>query len=136
MKTLFRLFALALCLLVQPLASAQAIVPVDGIWADPDPTKPGTGLGIAYRHGVLVVAIYSYGSTGPAQWYLLSGSVTNNVFTATLDKYTGGQCISCTYVGPSLSGNDGTLTITFTSSTTATVNYPGGRTGTIAPFSF
>ena len=30
------------------------------------------------------------------------------MFTATLDKYTGGQCISCPYTGrPTLAGNDG-----------------------------
>ena len=50
-----------------------------------------------------------------------------NVFTATLDKYIGGQCISCAYMGPTLVGNDGQITITFTSPTTATVNLPGGR---------
>jgi hypothetical protein len=49
------------------------------------------------------------------------------VFTATLDKYTGGQCISCGYMAPALSGNDGTITITFTSPTTATADLPGGR---------
>ena len=51
----------------------------------------------------------------------------NNVFTATLAKYAGGQCISCAYVAPTLSGDDGTITITFTSSTTATVDFSGGR---------
>ena len=49
------------------------------------------------------------------------------MFTATLDKYTGGQCISCAYKAPALAGNDGTITITFTSPTTATVDLPGGR---------
>jgi len=53
--------------------------------------------------------------------------VTNNVFTATLDRYTGGQCISCAYKAPMLAGNDGTITITLTSSTTANVDLPGGR---------
>jgi hypothetical protein len=71
--------------------------------------------------------VYSYLGDGSSQWYLAAAPITNNVFTATLDKYTGGQCISCAYKAPSLSGNDGTITITFTSATTATADLPGGR---------
>jgi hypothetical protein len=82
-----------------------------------------------------VLAIYSYQAGGPAQWYLAAGAVTNNVFTATLDRYTGGQCISCAFTGkPTLAGNDGTITVRFTSSTTATVNLPNGRVTQISPF--
>jgi hypothetical protein len=62
-----------------------------------------------------------------SQWYLGVGPITNNVFSATLDKYAGGQCISCAYVAPTLVGNDGTITITFTSPTTATADLAGGR---------
>jgi hypothetical protein len=52
----------------------------------------------------------------------------HHVFTGTLDKYTGGQCVSCAYVAPGPPvGNDGTITITFTSSTTANVDLPGNR---------
>ncbi|MEO8304314.1 MAG: hypothetical protein ABI724_09340, partial [Betaproteobacteria bacterium] len=61
-----------------------------------------------------------------------AGAVTNNVFQATLDKYTGGQCISCAYKDPGPPvGNDGQVTITFTSPTTANIALPGGRTGHI-----
>ena len=53
--------------------------------------------------------------------------------TGMLDKYRGGQCASCTYQTPSMVGNDGTMTITFTSPTTATVQLPGGRITQIQP---
>jgi hypothetical protein len=105
------------------------------LWANTN--ELGTGHTLDFKHGILVVAIYAYLGTGPAQWYLASGPVTNNVFTATLDRYTGGQCISCPFTGqPMLAGNDGTITITFTSSASATVRLPGGRMTTIAPFAF
>ena len=75
--------------------------------------------------------VYSYLAGGRSQWYLAAGPLANNVFTATLDKYTGGQCISCTYKAPTLAGNDGQITITFTSPTTADIALPGGRMGHI-----
>ena len=75
----------------------------------------------------MLVQIYSYLAGGAAQWYLAAGAVTNNTFTTTLDKYTGGQCISCAYKGTTIAGNDGQTTFTFTSPTTANVTLPGGR---------
>ncbi len=118
------------------VAPAQpGFVPVAGLWANPN--ESGTGYTLDFKHGTLVVAIYAYQAPGPAQWYLAAGPVTGNVFTATLDKYAGGQCISCAFTGrPALVGNDGTITITFTSSTSASVRLPGGRETTIAPFEF
>jgi len=117
-------------------AAPTDFTPVAGLWANAN--ELGTGYTLEFKHGVLVVAIYAYTSAGAAQWYLASGPVTANVFTATLDKYTGGQCISCPFTrspGPP-TGNDGTMTITFTSSTSAIVNLPGGRVTTISPFQF
>ena len=116
-------------------AASAAFVPVDGLWANV--AELGTGYTLGYKHGVLVVAIYAYLPNGTAQWYLASGPVTNNVFTATLDKYMNGQCISCAFTGqPTVTGNDGAITIIFTSNTSATVNLPGGRITQIAPFQF
>jgi hypothetical protein len=112
-----------------------AFVPIDGVWANT--AENGRGFALGFKHGVLIVAIYAYLPDGTAQWYLASGPVVNNVFTATLDKYVGGQCISCVYTGPPMvTGNDGAITITFTSNTSATVNLPGGRVTQIAPFQF
>ena len=109
--------------------------PVSGLWANPG--ESGTGYALDFRHGILVVAIYAYQAGGPAQWYLASGPVTDNVFTATLDRYIAGQCISCAYAGrPTLAGSDGTISVRFTSSRSAVVDLPGGRVTTIAPFEF
>ncbi len=56
--------------------------------------------------------------------------------TTTLDKYRGGQCASCMYQMPSTMGNDGAMTITFSSPTTATVQFPGGRVTQIQPYAW
>ncbi len=104
---------------------AGAFIPVPGVWWNKN--EPGSGFGLDYENGTLIAEVYSYLAGGASQWYLAAGPLTNNVFTATLDKYTGGQCVSCAYKAPALSGNDGTITITFTSATTATADLPGGR---------
>jgi hypothetical protein len=111
------------------------VTPQAGLWWNPD--ESGSGYALDYKHGVLVVTTYSYKTDGSAQWYLTSGPVVNNVFTATLDKYTNGQCISCPYTGrPSGGMNDGSMTITFNNETSATVKLPGGRVFHIQPQAF
>ena len=53
--------------------------------------------------------------------------------TGTLNKYRGGQCATCMYQMPTTMGNDGGITITFTSPTAATVQLPNGRMTQIQP---
>ena len=107
-------------------AAPVAITPFGGVWWNPN--ESGSGYALDYQNGVLLVQIYSYLASGEAQWYLAAGQVTGNVFTSTLDKYIGGQCISCAYKNPGPPvGNDGQITITFTSPTSANVALPGGR---------
>ena len=107
------------------VGTTPQIVPVPGVWWNKD--ESGSGLGLDYENGTLIAEVYSYVPGGASQWYLAAGPVINNTFTATLDKYTGGQCISCAYKPPAISGNDGSISMTFTSPTTATVDLPGGR---------
>ena len=111
---------------VTAVGPPAAIIPVAGVWWNPN--ESGSGFGLDYQNGTLLVEVYSFLPGGASQWYLAVGPVTNNGFTATLDKYVGGQCVSCAYSGEGTKvGNDGTVTITFTSPTTATADLPGGR---------
>jgi cytochrome c553 len=114
------------------------LVPAVGLWWNPN--ESGSGYALDVKHGVLVVTIYSYDkATGNAQWYLAYNPLTNNghSFSAPLGKYRGGQCISCAYPGsPTYAGDDGTIAIEFSSSTSATVTLPGGRTTAIQPQDF
>jgi len=111
-----------------------AFTPVAGLWWNADET--GSGYALDVKHGVLVVTLYSYTAAGAPIWYLASGPIINNVFTATLDKYRDGQCIACAYKPTTPNGNDGTVSITFTSNTSATMTLPGGRTFAITPQPF
>jgi hypothetical protein len=118
----------------QPPPPSSSVSPQVGLWWNPN--ESGSGYALDFKHGVLVVTIYSYKSTGEPQWYLAAGPLNGNVFTATLDKYALGQCISCAYRSAAPIGNDGAITITFTSATSGTVQLPGGRVTTIQPQAF
>jgi hypothetical protein len=118
-----------------PPPPPPSVTPEVGLWWNPN--ESGSGYALDYKHGVLVVTIYSYTATGGAQWYLASGPLVGNTFTSTLDKYVGGECIHCSYNGrPTMTGNDGAITIIFTSSTSASVSLPGGRVTQIQPQAF
>ena len=115
-------------------SGSPSITPQVGLWWNP--AESGSGYALDYKHGVLVVTVYSYTAAGAPLWYLASGPVTNNVFTSTLDKYQSGQCISCAYKPATINGNDGAIGITFSSPTSATMTLPGGRTIQIVPQDF
>jgi hypothetical protein len=116
-------------------AAPLAFTPVTGLWWNPN--ESGSGYNIEVHHGVMVVTMYSYVAGGDPQWYLVVGNLANAGSgvgaTGTLDKYRGGQCASCMYQMPTKMGNDGGITFTFTSPTTATVQLPGGRITDIQP---
>ncbi len=105
--------------------TGNTIAPQVGLWWNP--TESGSGYAIDIQHGVVVITIYSYNADGTAQWYLVSGPLINNTVSGPLTKYKNGQCISCGYKAPDPNGNDGMMTIVFTSPTTATASLPGGR---------
>jgi len=116
-------------------AAPLAFTPVVGLWWNPN--ESGSGYNIQVQHGVLVMTMYDYTAGGDPQWYLAVGSLMNAgggvMATATLDKYRSGQCTSCMYQKPSMIGNDGSVTINFTSPSTATVQLPGGRVTQVQP---
>jgi len=116
-------------------AAPLAFTPVTGLWWNSN--ESGSGYNIQVQHGVMVVTMYSYTNMGDAVWYLAVGALTNAgggvAGTGTLDRYGGGQCASCGYRMPSHMGNDGGVTITFTSPTQATIQLPGGRITQIQP---
>ena len=130
-----RLLVTVLCLV--SISTAFAFQPRTGHWWNP--AESGRGFNIDIQEGVLVLTAYGYQTGGAAQWYIASGPMTNSGhnFSGTLDKYQGGQCNSCSYVGrPTLVGNDGVITVVFASETAAAITFPGGRTTTIQPFNF
>jgi len=119
-------------------AAPLAFTPVTGLWWNPG--ESGSGYNIQVQHGVMVASVLGYAAGGDPLWYLVVGSLANAgggvAAAGTLDRYRGGQCASCMYQVPSMTGNDGTMTITFTSPTAATVQLPGGRMTRIQPYSW
>lgn len=114
-----------------------SLAPETGVWWNP--SESGTGYVVAVKNNVLVMQIYSYRSDGEPQWYLTAGPLTNGNrnYSGTLDKYRGGQCITCaTWKSPTMLGNDGPISIVFNSNISATVTFPGGRVSNIVPFVF
>lgn len=117
-------------------AAPLAFTPVAGLWWNP--SESGSGYNIQVQHGALVITMYSYTAGGDPLWYLVVGSLGNAgtgvTATGTLDHFAGGQCAACMYRGmPSPMGNDGPITITFSSPTAATLQLPGGRVTQIQP---
>jgi hypothetical protein len=111
------------------------VAPLPGLWWNPN--ESGTGYSLDTNHGAVVATIYSYTLDGLPIWYLASGTIdSNNIVTATLYKYRSGQCISCAYMAPADDGNDGTVTIQFTSPTSAIMTLPGRVPFTIVPEDF
>ena len=112
-----------------------SVVPVVGLWWNP--SESGSGYNLDVKNGVLVATIFTYKANGDPQWYITSGPLVDNIFTGTINKYSGGQCLSCPYKGlPMSAGNDGTVRIEFTSSTSANMLLPGGRVTRIQPQAF
>ena len=120
-----RAFALILAFCFS--TAATAFQPRIGLWSGK--YESGSGYMIDVQNGIVVLTVFSYSPSGAAQWYLASGPLTDNgrTFIATLNKYTGGQCISCAYRPTRLDGNDGEITIGFLTPTLATLDLPGGR---------
>jgi hypothetical protein len=112
------------------------VTPQSGNWNNPN--EDGTGYSLDFKHGVLIVVFYSFTPSGSPQWYVASGPVIGNTFNGTLDKFVNGQCIfaGCTYRFPTGAGNDGAVTIVFSSNTAGTMYLPGGRVIPIQPLVF
>lgn len=112
-----------------------ALTPQIGLWWNPN--ESGTGYAIDYKHGTLVMTVYSYTASGAPQWYLAFGPLSGDTWTGTLYKFTNGQCISCAYKPEVDDGsNDGTVTVVFSSPTSGTMYLPGGRVTQIQPQAF
>jgi hypothetical protein len=126
---------LVVAVLNDPPPPSVSVSPVVGLWDNRD--EPGTGYSLDFKHGVLVVLIFTYTASGAPQWYIASGPLIGSTFTGRLDKFVGGPCISCAFAGgPTAAGSDGAITIVFSSPTAATVSLPAGRTTEIRPTAF
>ena len=124
MKNTLRVCVVAFCL----MATTAFCTPQAGLWWNP--AEDGRGYGIDVQGDTIVVTTFAYGNNGQMQWYISAGKITNNGtrFVGTLDKVTNGQCLNCLWTGgPTFIGNDGTISINFTSRSTGILTLPNGR---------
>lgn len=116
-------------------AATMPFMPFNGLWWNP--AESGTGYNIQVQRGVMVATMFSYAPSGEPVWYYAAGRLARAgdgvTVSSTLDRYRGGQCISCGYAPATMAGSDGAFTIVFDSPVTATVHLPGGRTTRIEP---
>jgi hypothetical protein len=108
------------------IATGSGITPIDGLWWNP--AESGSGYMLGSRHGAMVMTTYSYTQAGAPLWYISIGPIVNGTFSTTLEKAINGQCISCSYKAPTSGGNDGIVTIVFTSPTTGLMTLAGRGT--------
>ncbi len=86
----------------------------------------GTGFGIEQSGSNLFIGAYLYDTDGTAVWYTSIGTISSNVFSGNLVEYQSGQTLSGSYRAPEVRRTVGTVSITFSSSTTGTLTWPGG----------
>ena len=114
--------------------SAMAINPKVGAWWSP--AESGRGYVLDGTGQTLAMQAYTYDSSGQPMWYLAVGQLKNNGanWSGTLEKYVGGQCFGCTYQQNQVNGNDGVISIQFTSDTTGIMTMPNGMKSNIQSY--
>ena len=116
-------------------AAALSFMPVAGLWWNPD--ESGSGYNFQMQHGVMVATMFAYEADGDPVWYYGVGRLVSAgagvTVDGSLDRFRGGQCVTCSYRPPSAAGSDVAFNILFSSPTAATVQMPGGRTTRIQP---
>ncbi|MBM3535887.1 MAG: hypothetical protein FJX60_22985 [Alphaproteobacteria bacterium] len=116
-------------------AGPNAGMPQKGWWWGS--TESGRGYFIEVQGSTLFLASYMYDSTGQAVWYISPGAMTStSLYSGTLTEYRGGQVLGGSYNAPTTSSNVGTITLSFSSQTTATLTLPNGNTVALTRYTF
>jgi hypothetical protein len=125
----------ALPVLLALSAPALAFTPESGFYFTA--SQGGTGQAIEIQDDFVFLAGYVYDTQGRATWVTAQGRLTgNDLFqNATLDTFTGGQCIGCPYTPPTQGPSAGTIRIEWTTETVATLTW-NGQTKTIERFNY
>ncbi len=116
----------------------HAFAPQSGTWVVTSEVngKPGRGLAIDVQDKTLVMQMYAYDPSGNATFYLTSGTINNNQYSGTLNKYRGGRYLGSGDLSGQESGNDGTVSMRFESGTKGYVKFPGEQEKEITRFNF
>src|SRR5205085_11876681 len=95
-------------------------MPQTGWWWNS--SESGRGYFFEVQGSTMFMSTYMYDSRGQATWYISSGAMSSTaLYQGTLQEYRGGQPLGGAYSAPSVYTSQGTVTIQFTSQTTATM---------------
>lgn len=89
-------------------------------------SQNGWGVALIQEGSTLVGAWYTYSQSGQPVWYLIQGGqwTNSNTYSASLVRATGSPLIGTTYNAALFQGSvAGSITLVFTSATTATMTY-------------
>lgn len=130
MKKVFSVLSLLFAL----IGPAHAITPESGWWWNPNAS--GTGYSIEIQDNVLAVATYVFDASGAPTYYISAGAMgDDSTYSGTLNLYSGGQCIGCSYRAPA-GAAAGTISIKFLSALNGTLTFNGGAPIPIQRFSY
>ena len=117
---------------------ANAFQPQNGAWVVTSEVngKPGRGFGLDTQNGTLVFQVYAYDNLGQSLFYLASGPLTSDRFSAPLMRYRGGRYLGSGPLVGSEVGSAGHVNIRFTSGTTGFITFPGEPEVAISRFNF
>lgn len=104
-------------------AFALQLLPDGGRWVNPN--EPGRNFNIEIQDNQLTLVTQLY-ENGVTAWFFAQGTMDSDYFYGTLQRYVGGQCMTCSYTAPTMAGTVGDVEIWFTSPQTATLSWPGG----------
>ncbi len=138
-KSLVKFFVtLALALSLMVTQSVLAFMPAGGLWVidSENNGQSGRGFQIEVENEVLVFTYFGYRLDGSGTFYLAAGPVTNNIFSATLTEYQGGNALGAAYSPAHASGSPGKVTISFSSGKHGTMTLPGESPQSISKFGF
>lgn len=110
---------------IDSIGTASAVIaPQTGWWWNP--SESGRGFFIEKQGNNIFMAGYLYDTDGRATWGTAQGAMNGASFTAPISVFGGGQTLTGNYVAPTALPSPGSISITFTSDTTATMTWPGG----------
>jgi hypothetical protein len=118
--------------------AASAFMPASGMWQfDSESSgQPGRGFELDVQNEIVFLAYYGYRADGSSLFYVASGQIANNTFTADLLNAQGGTALGGEYKPAALAASPGKVVLSFTSGTHGTIALPGESAKAISKYSF
>ncbi|MBI1776571.1 MAG: hypothetical protein HYR63_14595 [Proteobacteria bacterium] len=116
-------------------AGPAAGMPQTGWWWNPG--EAGRGFFFEVQDTTMFLSGYMYDSSGQAAWYISQATMSSpTLYEGTLQEYRGGQTLGGAYKASSLYADRGTISIQFSTPTTAILTLPNGTQTPLQRFGF